>query len=385
MKTRWSERWSWQFILAIAAMLGLMLLIGVVSEALAGHAVAAEAQVAWQAQLDRVDEALGRNDQAQALLLWREAYAAALRSRHWQGLVAVGDTYRRLGAHGGFEKAAVAKARQTYLVALFRARQEGSVDGVLRVADAFAELGDDAVVQQCLAIARRPRRRRTTRAPRTAFAPSPSAGMPASSRSRNRPDRSREEASDEPPPADRRRVGARVSRARDRGSDGPSDDPRRTQPMIDRTNDSSGPWREHIRAMDQALGEANATVAVRAWRNAYAAALGTPGWHGLVEVAAASLRIGKIPGFGKASEARARETYWTALFRARQQGSLNGVLEAAEAFGALGDRQMVEQCIRVAESLAALNADAGEAERVRALAANLADRYLRAQRAEAAG
>ena len=154
MKTRWSERWSWQFILAIAAMLGLMLLIGVVSEALAGHAVAAEAQVAWQAQLDRVDEALGRNDQAQALLLWREAYAAALRSRHWQGLVAVGDTYRRLGARGGFEKAAVAKARQPYLVALFRARQEGSVDGVLRVADAFAELGDDAVVQQCLAIAR---------------------------------------------------------------------------------------------------------------------------------------------------------------------------------------------------------------------------------------
>jgi hypothetical protein len=154
MKTRWSERWSWQFILAIAAMLGLMLLIGVVSEALASHAVAAEAQVAWQAQLDRVDEALGRNDQAQALLLWREAYAAALRSRHWQGLVAVGDTYRRLGARGGFEKAAVAKARQAYLVALFRARQEGSVDGVLRVADAFAELGDDAVVQQCLAIAR---------------------------------------------------------------------------------------------------------------------------------------------------------------------------------------------------------------------------------------
>ncbi len=110
MKTRWSERWSWQFILAIAAMLGLMLLIGVVSEALAGHAVAAEAQVAWQAQLDRVDEALGRNDQAQALLLWREAYAAALRSRHWQGLVAVGDTYRRLGARGGFEKAAVHRA-----------------------------------------------------------------------------------------------------------------------------------------------------------------------------------------------------------------------------------------------------------------------------------
>jgi hypothetical protein len=153
--------------------------------------------------------------------------------------------------------------------------------------------------------------------------------------------------------------------------------------MTTTMNDSSGPWREYIRAMDLSLAEANATAAVRAWRNAYAAALGTPGWRGLVEVAAASLRIGAIPGFANASEARARETYWTALFRARQQGSLNGVLEAAEAFGTLGDRTMVEQCIRVAESLAALNGDASEAARVRELAADLTDRYLRALRDEA--
>ncbi len=122
---------------------------------------------------------------------------------------------------------------------------------------------------------------------------------------------------------------------------------------------------------------------MRAWRNAYAAALGTPGWRGLVEVAAASLRIGAIPGFADASEARARQTYWTALFRARQQGSLSGVLEGAEAFGTLGNRTMVEQCIRVAESLAVLNGDASEAARVRELAANLADRHLRALREEA--
>jgi hypothetical protein len=44
---------------------------------------------------------------------------------------------------------------------------------------------------------------------------------------------------------------------------------------------------------------------------------------------------------------------------------------------------MVEQCIRVAESLAALNGDASEAARVRELAASLADRYLRALREEA--
>ncbi|MBI1963293.1 MAG: hypothetical protein HYS37_07970 [Candidatus Rokubacteria bacterium] len=149
------------------------------------------------------------------------------------------------------------------------------------------------------------------------------------------------------------------------------------------TTETPGPWTEYIRAMDQALAEMNATAAVRAWRNAYAAALGMPGWRGLVEVAAASLRIATLPGFGKASEARARETYWTALFRARQQGSLNGVLDTAEAFGALGDRTMVEQCIRVAESLAALNGDASGGERIRALAANLAERYLVAHRVEA--
>lgn len=149
------------------------------------------------------------------------------------------------------------------------------------------------------------------------------------------------------------------------------------------TTETPGPWTESIRAMDQALAETNATAAVRAWRNAYAAALGTPGWRGLVEVAAASMRIGAIPGFGKASTARARETYWTALFRARQQGSLNGVLDAAEAFGTLGDRTMVEQCIRVAESLAALNGDADAADRIRALAANLAERYLVAQKTAA--
>ena len=73
-----------------------------------------------------------------------------------------------------------------------------------------------------------------------------------------------------------------------------------------------------------------------------------------MDVAGAALRIGAIPGFKKAAESRARESYWTALFRARRQGSLNGVLDAAEAFGALGDRVMVEQCVRIAERLATL-------------------------------
>ena len=54
----------------------------------------------------------------------------------------------------GFPEASIAKGRQTYLTALFRARSEGSVEGVLRTAERFAELGDRGVVEQCIRAAR---------------------------------------------------------------------------------------------------------------------------------------------------------------------------------------------------------------------------------------
>jgi hypothetical protein len=136
------------------------------------------------------------------------------------------------------------------------------------------------------------------------------------------------------------------------------------------------PWTAHLEAMDAAIAGNNASAAVLSWRHAYAAALDQPGWRGLVDVAGAALRIGTIPGFKKAAESRARESYWTALFRARRQGSLNGVLDTAEAFGTLGDRVMVEQCIRIAERLAVLTGDTEAADRVRGLAADLAQRYV---------
>lgn len=139
-----------------------------------------------------------------------------------------------------------------------------------------------------------------------------------------------------------------------------------------------GPWMTHIETMDRAVESGDTTLAVRAWRDGYAAALDHPGWAGLVQVAAAAVRMGVLPGMRKACESQARETYWTALFRARKQGSLNGVLQSAEAFGSLGDRGMVEQCIKVAEGLAALGGDADAASRVRALTADLARRYVEA-------
>jgi hypothetical protein len=70
-------------------------------------------------------------------------------------MVAAGDTSRVLGEPAGFRAASVAKARQAYLTALFRARNEGSLEGVLRTAERVAELGDREVVEQCIRVARR--------------------------------------------------------------------------------------------------------------------------------------------------------------------------------------------------------------------------------------
>ena len=102
-----------------------------------------------------------------------------------------------------------------------------------------------------------------------------------------------------------------------------------------------------------------------------------PGWQPIVRVAEAARRIGAIPGFARAAEARARETYWIALFRAHREGSLAGVLQTAEGFGALGDRNMVEQCIRIAEGLATrAGHESGQAHDVRAVAVDLLRRYF---------
>ena len=137
-----------------------------------------------------------------------------------------------------------------------------------------------------------------------------------------------------------------------------------------------GPWTEHIQAMDQAMAQNDPGESVRAWRQAYSAALSHPGWLGLLTVADASLRLGTFPGLARGAAARARETYWIAFFRARQQRSLNGVLHAAEAFSMLGDLSTVEQCMRVAEGLSSLAGDASEVERLRGLATRLAERSL---------
>jgi len=146
-----------------------------------------------------------------------------------------------------------------------------------------------------------------------------------------------------------------------------------------------GPWTGHIQAMDHALAERDPGDSVRAWRQAYSAALSHPGWLGLLVVATASLRLATFPGLARSADERARDTYWLVFFRARQQRSVDGVLHAADAFAKLGDRKTAEQCLRVAEVLAATReGDSADAEHVRLSAARLRERSREEERASSA-
>jgi hypothetical protein len=107
----------------------------------------------WAAYLELVDASIAQRDVSTAVRAWREAHAAAVRTRAWQPLVEVGDAVIRISRLDGARGAYVAQARGTYMAALVRARADRSVDGVLRVAEAFAALGDHGVVEQCLLIA----------------------------------------------------------------------------------------------------------------------------------------------------------------------------------------------------------------------------------------
>ena len=111
-------------------------------------------------------------------------------------------------------------------------------------------------------------------------------------------------------------------------------------------------WAVHLEALGAALDRGDVAVAVREWYLGYAAALRTRTWLGLIEVGDAYLRIAEATAFTASSKPMARQVYLEALVQAKSQRSPEGALRAAEAFDRLGDRAVVEQCVRVAEDSA---------------------------------
>jgi hypothetical protein len=125
-------------------------------------------------------------------------------------------------------------------------------------------------------------------------------------------------------------------------------------------------WQTSLRTMDRALAVRDIRAAESAWRDAYGHAIRSRRWEALLAVGEASLRIGDRWMLRQPYKARAREAWLRALFRARDQHSLDGVLEVTEAFRRLGDTGGVLKALRVADTMA--GRDASDDARQRALA-----------------
>jgi hypothetical protein len=152
--------------------------------------------------------------------------------------------------------------------------------------------------------------------------------------------------------------------------------PRAATPL----GDTGQAWAGFVQQVDAALGQGDIRAAERSAQQAYMSALGSRGWEGMVAAGDAYRRIGEASGARSAVTMKAREAYLTALMRARQQQSLAGVSRAAEAFAALGDRELVNRCIRVAETVAGQIADPQAREQARASVERLANRLLALER-----
>jgi len=119
------------------------------------NAVADETRPAWQTSVDAIDRALATRNISAAEIAWRNGYSVAIQSRQWEALLALGEASLRIADGVLIKQPYRARARDAWRDALFRARQQRSVDGVLKVTEAFAALGDTDVVMQALNIADR--------------------------------------------------------------------------------------------------------------------------------------------------------------------------------------------------------------------------------------
>jgi len=122
-------------------------------------------------------------------------------------------------------------------------------------------------------------------------------------------------------------------------------------------------------AIDSALAQGDVTAARSAWREADRAAARRSQWEEMAALGDAALE--RTASGQRTGEAQARQAYLGALFRARAAGSLTGVLRATEAFATLGDRDVVDEGLRVADVTAERAGEPEGRERVAALRSRL--------------
>jgi hypothetical protein len=108
----------------------------------------------WLEPLQIAEHALAQGDLRKAIRAEREAHRAAVKSGQWPGMLDVGDLRLRMHNESAVgTTAARAQVRNAYLLALVRARRDGDLSGILRVAESFAKLDDDESMEHSLRIA----------------------------------------------------------------------------------------------------------------------------------------------------------------------------------------------------------------------------------------
>ena len=136
---------------------GLVAVLVVLGMTLAGHAAAVSTSAAdpWSPAIEQVDTALARKEYSAARRAANDAYTLALGTTRWDGMVCAGDLYRRIGEATGLRRSFESKAREAYQKAFFRARQQASVEGILRVTEGYHALGDTQMVGLGIRVAER--------------------------------------------------------------------------------------------------------------------------------------------------------------------------------------------------------------------------------------
>jgi hypothetical protein len=140
---------------------------------------------------------------------------------------------------------------------------------------------------------------------------------------------------------------------------------------------TTAPWAGHLETANIALARGDVSGAVAAWHEGYGIALRSRTWQGLVETADAYLQIAEAGSFRASAKPMARQIYLNALTRAKAQRSVEGALRVATAFDALGDREVVDHCVKVAEGVARRQRDGAAMEQVAAARSRFAQQMIR--------
>ena len=148
----------------------------------------------------------------------------------------------------------------------------------------------------------------------------------------------------------------------------------------ERPPESRTPWVPHLKRMDEALARNDLPTAQRAAHDAFVTTVVTVTWEGKIAAGQAYQRLAERSEWQAQAIKTARKAYLDAFFLARQQGSLDGVLQSAAAFGTLGDHAVVDQCVIFARILAE-RAGGDAPQRVAAWTERLANSSASAQMA----